>query len=532
MKVTSGPANMWQRHVNSGFYFSCLVVYLLLCLSSHVLTKPSLTADSLGFYLIAQFSLMSLLMLIIWRLSANSNNVKDFRLLIFFAILVRLVLIGVDPYSSNDVDRYLFDGKIALAGFDPYRISHDAIALTDLREQWQPPVEHVKYVTLYPPLALALFSLAASAGVEYATQAWQIMLTLASLASLAIGILVLKRANKLKFLTLIALSPMLILESGMALHIDTFSTLAIMLMLYAWQRQHLVLTGMAIGLGTLIKILPLVLLLPLSLACIVSAYKKYQHLHQNEHQSQQGQLPAQLTNQLMFSLRGAFQLCFSTISVVIVGYLSAFLLGFHPIGSISVFFNKWRFGAPLFSFFEDTLTTAELLMISGVIATLVIAIICYLSISSQQNTSVRNSTNSHDNASLTTNLVVTGLLPIRLVIALQLALALPLLLSPVLFPWYLMPLVPLIALQPNFYGLAWLVIIPLTYEVMNQFHCCHIWAPAQWPLYLLASLYVLTLFHGLSLLISSKNSTKNLAVNSNIRNGITKQDNNAEVNNV
>lgn len=528
MKLISGLANMSQRCENSWLYFGCLLVYFLLCLSSHVLAQSRFFADSLGFYLIAQFSLMSLLMLIIWRLTSNSNDVKDFRLLILFAILVRLVLIGVDPYSSNDVDRYLFDGKLALEGFDPYRISHDAIALTDLRAQWQPPVEHVKYVTLYPPLALALFSLAASAGVEYATQAWQIMLTLASLASLSLGILVLKKANKLRYLPLIALSPMLILESGMALHIDTFSTLAILLSLYAWQRQRLLLAGIAIGLGTLIKILPLVLLLPLSLVCIVSALKKYQNDYQFEYQAQQEQLPASFTRKLLFSMCGAFQLCFSAIFVVIIGYLSALLLGFHPVGSISVFFNKWRFGAPLFSFFKDTLSGGQLLMISVAIATVVIAIICYLSLSSQRNTSVYSSTIRHDNSSLTTNEITTDLLPVRLVIALQLAMALPLLLSPVIFPWYLMPLVPLIALQPHFYGLAWLVIMPLTYEVINQFHCCHIWAPAQWPLYLLASLYVLALIHGLSLLVISNKCTKK----SNRQNNITSEANTIEVNHV
>lgn len=521
MRASTGPAKIWVRQLSSWLYYGCLFTYLLLCLTSHELAKPSLTTDSLGFYLIAQFSLMSLLMLIVWRLSANSNEVKDFRSLLVFAILVRLVLIGVEPYSSNDVDRYLFDGRIALAGFDPYRISHDALALTELRNQWQPPVEHAKYVTLYPPLALALFSLAASAGVEYATQVWQIMLTVASLASLALAVLVLKNANKLRYLPIVALSPILILESGMALHLDTFSTLTILLVLYAWQRQRLVLAGIAIGLGTLIKILPLVLLLPLSLACIVSAYQAYQAMLVRK------QLPAQLTTLVKFSFTGAWQLCFSAIAVIIIGYSSAFALGFQPVGSLSVFFHKWRFAAPLFSFFEDKLMISELLMISAAIATLVIAIICYLSISSSQNTSVSKVTNHIDDS-----LLPIRLLPNRLIIALQLSLALPLLISPVLFPWYLMPLVPLFALQPHFYGLAWLVIMPLTYEVINQFHCCHIWAPAQWPLYLLAGLYLLALLHGLLLLVGSRKNIKNQTVKSFIKNNFIEKNNINEVNNV
>ena len=54
-----------------------------------------------------------------------------------------------------------------------------------------------------------------------------------------------------------------------------------------------------------------------------------------------------------------------------------------------------------------------------------------------------------------------------------LALAIPLLISPVVFPWYLSALVPLLALRPNIYGIAaCLIIMPLTYEVLNDFSCC------------------------------------------------------------
>ena len=70
----------------------------------------------------AQFTLMSLVMLIAWYCAPNILIRKKILLsLIVIAILARLVLIGVDPYLSNDVDRYLFDGRIALAGYDPIK---------------------------------------------------------------------------------------------------------------------------------------------------------------------------------------------------------------------------------------------------------------------------------------------------------------------------------------------------------------------------------------------------------------------------
>ncbi|WP_237707101.1 hypothetical protein [Pseudoalteromonas sp. BSi20652] len=78
-------------------------------------------------------------------------------------------------------------------------------------------------------------------------------------------------------------------------------------------------------------------------------------------------------------------------------------------------------------------------------------------------------------------------------LCMQAALALPLILSPVLFPWYLLPLVPLLALRPNIYLLAWLLLMPMTYEVLGNFLCCQQWQPALWPVVLLGVLYVLTL---------------------------------------
>ncbi|GAA59131.1 hypothetical protein P20652_0990 [Pseudoalteromonas sp. BSi20652] len=78
-----------------------------------------------------------------------------------------------------------------------------------------------------------------------------------------VSALVLKKANKLNNLALVALSPLLILETGVGLHIDAFSALAVIVAIYFWQRQSLLYCGIAIGIGMSLKILPVMLLLPL-----------------------------------------------------------------------------------------------------------------------------------------------------------------------------------------------------------------------------------------------------------------------------
>jgi hypothetical protein len=71
-----------------------------------------------------------------------------------------------------------------------------------------------------------------------------------------------------------------------------------------------------------------------------------------------------------------------------------------------------------------------------------------------------------------------------------LAIAAPLVFTPVVYPWYLMPLVPLTALQPRAWAIGWITILPLTYEVIDRFDACGVWEPAVWPLLLVVLVWL------------------------------------------
>jgi hypothetical protein len=175
------------------------------------------------------------------------------------------------------------------------------------------------------------------------------------------------------------------------------------------------------------------------------------------------------------------------VLTILAGYGALFAIGFNPIGSISIFFQKWRNASPLFEVFDTYLSDLGLITLLFFIATVTaigIASVCYFD--KKQS-----------------NGVSSNVIGPKHVFCLQLAVALPLFLSPVLFPWYLMPLVPLLALGPNLYLLTWLFLMPLTYEVLGEFICCGHWQPASWPVWLLGILYLATLSK-LTLFSSSK----------------------------
>ena len=425
-------------------YYGSLACVVLLSFASNFLSaiaqgQSELSVEYIGMYTIIQYCLMAFFMLLAWFTSPKSSQLKNYKALLITAFLVRIVLIDVSPYTSNDVNRYLFDGRIAYQGFDPYRISHDADELTQLRAKWQPPQEHAAYVTIYPPLALALFSFSSSFGFDHAELAWKCLLLLAGLLTVWLSALVLKKAGKLANLPLVALSPLLILETGVGLHVDAFSALAVISALYLWQRQFLLYCGVVIGIGMSLKVLPVMLLLPLFF--------------------------------VQKSLKNAFTLVFGWAAAMVLIYGATVTLGYLPIGSIGVFFEKWRNAAPIFMVLDTLFSGYQLVVALMVIAMTTVLIIAY--------TSFKQDKDSKAN----TDVIYLGM---------QASLALPLILSPVLFPWYLLPLIPLLALRPSVFLLAWSLLMPLTYEVLGDFLCCQQWQPAHWPSVLLAVLYVLT----------------------------------------
>jgi len=439
-------------------YYGSLFAVLLLSLTSHFISDVAqgLTANNIanvGLYVIGQYTLMAFFMLLAWYNSPNESSFSHYKAMIIIAIVARIVLIDVSPYTSNDVDRYLFDGRIAYEGFDPYQISHNNPQLSELSAQWQPPQEHAKYSTLYPPVSLALFALSSSFGVENAQLAWQWLLLIAGLLTLFMSGLVLKKANKLKHIALVALSPLLILETGVGLHIDAFSALTVISAIYLWQHKNNALCGATIGLGMSIKILPVMLLLPFFF-------------------SQKNVKEAAI---LVIN-------CGLTVTLI---YASTYALGYYPVGSISVFFEKWRSASPLFSLIGDTLSSTQIFILIISIVALFSSAIAYFSFGYRKILHASKMANSHKkNNSQVSYTIFAGI---------QLAIALPLLVSPVVFPWYLLPLVPLLALWPNIYLIGWMIIMPLTYEVLGQYLANQLWQPAHWPIITLAVWYAFTL---------------------------------------
>lgn len=77
------------------------------------------------------------------------------------AVALRLLMVLLPPTLSEDVLRYVWDGRVLQAGFNPYELPPEAAELAPLRDELWHDLAHREVATVYPPLAQAVFALAA-----------------------------------------------------------------------------------------------------------------------------------------------------------------------------------------------------------------------------------------------------------------------------------------------------------------------------------------------------------------------------------
>ncbi|MGF1606592.1 MAG: glycosyltransferase 87 family protein [Rhodothalassiaceae bacterium] len=392
----------------------------LLCLSLYRL--PLWFPEHLGSAYIMVHLGLTAAMVLAWRTGLHPHWV------LIIGVAARLLLVGTEPFTTHDVARYLWDGAVLLEGLDPYRFHPDHDAVAGLRAVWPTPEEHAAYPTLYPPLALALFALAAVAGPVGGVLVFKGLLAAAGVATLWLGRDLLARRGALSVFPLLALSPILLLETGVGGHVDAVCALSVMAAFWALERQRPGWAGLALGLGAAVKLMPAILIVPIAVS---------------------------------LRWRSGLAVLLGAAAGMAGIYSLAVGAGLVPLGALPVFFEKWRFGAPLFAAVAALWPQSAPAGLAG-LGALLIALAGLVARRDRQ----------------------TGCV---------LALSAPLLVSPVVFPWYLCVLVPLACLRPGPFILLWLTVAPLSYEVLDRFVADGRWQPQIWPLAVIGAGWIIGL---------------------------------------
>jgi len=95
------------------------------------------------------------------RVAERVPTLRALILIFGVAIVLRFVLLSIEPLLSTDIYRYIWDGRVQAAGINPYRMFPADPALSALRDQAiYPRVDKADYaVTIYPPVAQVFFFL-------------------------------------------------------------------------------------------------------------------------------------------------------------------------------------------------------------------------------------------------------------------------------------------------------------------------------------------------------------------------------------
>jgi len=181
------------------------------------------------------------------------------RLAIAASIAFRLVGAVAPPSLSDDVYRYVWDGRVQAAGHHPYRAAPDDPMRADLRDAAVfPRINHPEIPTIYPPLAEMVFALLAVCGLGPIGFKLAFALVDVAVVYALARLLRLLRAPPGR-VVLYAWNPLAVLETAFSGHIEPLGVLLVLLAVTALLAERPVRGAAALAAAFQTKILPIVL---------------------------------------------------------------------------------------------------------------------------------------------------------------------------------------------------------------------------------------------------------------------------------
>jgi hypothetical protein len=168
-------------------------------------------------------------------------------------VLFRVTAFLAPPSLSDDVYRYLWDGRVQVAGMSPYAHAPDDPALSGLRTADWEGINHKNVSTIYPPLAQGAFFIGAwfyqSPAVQRALFCGFDLLT-----AFLLLFLLRRRGLPESRVLIYAWNPLVIVEFASSGHVDSLGIAALVAGFLALEAGRTRWGGVAWGLGFLAKL--------------------------------------------------------------------------------------------------------------------------------------------------------------------------------------------------------------------------------------------------------------------------------------
>src|SRR5215468_10551618 len=116
---------------------TAIALVLLGCVSV-VLYRAGLRASGVSgirFFMTIAFVQSAIYLLAAWIVVRSRPSNATVLIAIAFAVIFRLSILFAPPYLSDDIYRYVWDGRVQAAGINPYRYIPADQALAHLRDE-------------------------------------------------------------------------------------------------------------------------------------------------------------------------------------------------------------------------------------------------------------------------------------------------------------------------------------------------------------------------------------------------------------
>lgn len=170
-------------------------------------------------------------------------------------LLARLCLLPAAPTLSEDVYRYLWDGRLVAHGVNPYPRPPADPALAAFHGELFDQLNHAEVPTIYPPAAQLLFG--AVARLSATPLAWKLaMLALEFALLLALLDLLRRRGLRNDRLLLYYWNPLVLVESFGSGHLDLVAAAFLVATIALHEARRMIPAGVSFALAALTKYVP------------------------------------------------------------------------------------------------------------------------------------------------------------------------------------------------------------------------------------------------------------------------------------
>jgi hypothetical protein len=184
------------------------------------------------------------------------NYKKLILLILLFSILFRAIFFFSSPVLSDDVYRYYWEGKMIANGIDPYQLAPDSEELEKYRDTEWESINNKNVPSIYPPFSQMVHTFSYSIYPDIGT--FKLIFLLFDILCIYLIFIILKNFKiDPRYSIIYAWCPLVIIEFAHSGHNDSLAIFLVLLSFWSLQKDMKTISAIALALGVLTKIFPL-----------------------------------------------------------------------------------------------------------------------------------------------------------------------------------------------------------------------------------------------------------------------------------